>query len=63
VDSIGIDEFAVRKGHVYKTIAVDHSKFLMNHFAVIASKKLAEVVCHTKYFGNFVLCNHSDLCL
>ena len=23
VDSIGIDEFAVRKGHVYKTIVVD----------------------------------------
>ena len=23
VDSIGIDEFAVRKGHIYKTIVVD----------------------------------------
>ncbi|TWJ17914.1 hypothetical protein JN06_00489 [Bacteroides zoogleoformans] len=26
-------------------------------------KKLAEVVCHTKYFRNFVLGDHSDFCL
>ena len=30
------------------------------YFAVIASKKLAEVVCHTKYFSNFVRGHHND---
>ncbi|MBR8707214.1 hypothetical protein IX321_002806 [Bacteroides pyogenes] len=26
-------------------------------------KKLAEIVCHTKYFNNFVFGDHSDFCL
>lgn len=38
VDSIGIDEFAVRRGHVYKTIVVDHF-----HVVKLMNEKLDEI--------------------
>ena len=39
VDSIGIDEFAVRKGHVYKTIVVDLKN---GHILYVGEGKRAE---------------------
>ena len=59
VDSIGIDEFVVRKGHVYKTIVVDLKSGRILH---VGQGKVADLEKGQKEEARHQVYRHRFLC-